>query len=222
MNEDMTERNFLFEFQPHHNHPRYPEENDVIACYQHACWIKLPQFGRIFRPAHRRKRPKSRAEPSIQHVRVLLHSAAAMRANRQILAGNNRFTAAFAVPGGNAMPPPNLPRNTPVADIFQPVQIRTTEPLWHKLHLSVPHHFHRWFRQRFHFNKPLFRHQRLHNGAAALAMPHRMRMAFYLNQNSHRFQVRQERFAALIAILSGVFASLVGHIAFRANDHHLL
>ncbi len=218
----MTERNFLFEFQSHHNHPRHPEENNVITCYQHACRIELPQFHRVFRPAHSRKGPQGGAKPSIQHVRILLDSAAAMRTCRQIIPRNNGFATAFAVPSGNAMTPPNLPGNTPVANIFQPVQIRAAETLRHKLHPPVPHYFHRRFRQGLHFHKPLFRHQRLHNSAAALTMPYCMRMTFHFDQNAHLLEIRQEGLTALVTILPGIFTGFFGHIAFRANDNNLL
>ncbi len=58
MDIDFSERNFTGEFQGHHDHACYPEENNVEGGYQHFSRMENFQFFCVFRPAERGKSPQ--------------------------------------------------------------------------------------------------------------------------------------------------------------------
>src|SRR4029077_2876727 len=106
-----------------------------VAADEQRCGIKRSQVQSIVGPAQSRKRPEARDEPSIQHIGVLFEpSAAALRAFLRRAGGQRsavndgysrisrrRDATAGTVPDRDAMTPPELPRDTPIADICQPV-----------------------------------------------------------------------------------------------------
>ena len=125
------------QLQAHHDHARVPEKKNVVAADQQARGIKRAQIGGIVRPAKRRKRPQAGAEPSVENVGILRElCAAALRAfcgdaRRTRMAFENlhagierrdHLLTISAMPDRNAMPPPKLARDAPVANIFEPVQ----------------------------------------------------------------------------------------------------
>ena len=67
---DRVERHLLHEVQPHHHHPRDPEEDDVEAGDEHRGRVIALQLGRLVRPAERRERPERGGEPGVEHVFV--------------------------------------------------------------------------------------------------------------------------------------------------------
>ena len=71
VNIHVMERHFARAFQSHHDHARDPEEDNIEARDQHRRRIVFLQILRVIRPAQRRKRPQSGAEPRIQDIRVL-------------------------------------------------------------------------------------------------------------------------------------------------------
>ena len=123
--------------QAHHDHARVPEKKNVVAADQQARGIKRAQIGGVVRPAERGKGPQAGAEPRVEHVGILRElRAAALRAFRGDACGarvafhdfdarierRNHFLAIGAMPDGNAMAPPELARDAPVANIFEPVR----------------------------------------------------------------------------------------------------
>ena len=70
---DMAEGYFAGVVEAGHDHPRHPEEEDVVTRLQHRRRIPVAQVIRIFRPAECGVRPKRRGEPRVEHVRVLLY-----------------------------------------------------------------------------------------------------------------------------------------------------
>src|SRR5690348_11104728 len=104
-----------------HRHARYPEEDDVVAGLHDAGGVVAAQIGGVVGPAKRAERPEPRAEPGVEHVWVLGDRvAAAMGADQRRLAGDGDLAAMAAVPGGDAMAPPELARDVPVANVLQP------------------------------------------------------------------------------------------------------
>ena len=65
------ERNIVHEFQPHHDHPGDPEENDIEAGDQHSAGVKPLEVIRLLWPAQCGKRPQGRGEPGVEHIFVL-------------------------------------------------------------------------------------------------------------------------------------------------------
>ena len=162
------ERNILAKFQPHHDHARHPEEDNIIACYQSAGRIELLQLRCLIRPAHGFKRPQSGAEPGIQHILILTEMpAAALRADIHIGTGNDGLAAVIAVPGRDAVSPPQLAGNAPVADIVQPVAVNLGETLRHEFDIPILDRLGSRLCQGFHLYKPLGGNHRLNGGVTA-------------------------------------------------------
>ena len=77
--------------------------------------------------------------------------------------GYYKILAARQVVGRYALSPPELPGDTPVADILHPAEELVLPPLGMKLHIAVTHRLHGLFGQRLHTYEPLARDQRLYN-----------------------------------------------------------
>src|ERR1700719_823752 len=92
-----------------------------------------------------------------------------MRAGGDIHATGGHLATSVTVPDGDAMPPPQLARDAPVMDIFEPVHIDLVEAFRHDPHAPIVHHAHSRCGQWNHFNKPLFGNERLYDGIAAIA-----------------------------------------------------
>ena len=63
----------------------------------------------------------------------------ALRAAGRILAQNHHLAAVLAVPDRDAMAPPQLTADAPVADVLHPVHVLLGEALGHKLGLAAGH-----------------------------------------------------------------------------------
>src|SRR6266436_4201017 len=122
MQVDGMERDQAHKMDTCHDHTRYPEEDDVVAGLHDGCWVVALQIRSYIWPAERAERPQPRTEPGIKHILVLVNvRAVAMRADRHIFTADNHLTAVVAVPDRDTMSPPELTRDAPVMDIFQPV-----------------------------------------------------------------------------------------------------
>ena len=66
-------RYLVRKLQPHHNHPAYPEEQNVIPSFQYLGRIKQFEVPTLInlRPSQRAKGPQAGAEPRVQHVILL-------------------------------------------------------------------------------------------------------------------------------------------------------
>ena len=67
-----AERHLAHESQPHHDHPRDPEEQDLVSGDEQAGWIIDAQVFGLVRPTQRGERPQRGAEPGVEHVGILL------------------------------------------------------------------------------------------------------------------------------------------------------
>ena len=95
-----------------------PEEDDVEAGDQHRARQERPQLGRLLRPAQRRVAPQRRREPGVEHVVVLPERrwpACPRLRSRLGRVARDVDVARVVVPRRNAMAPPELARNAPVA-----------------------------------------------------------------------------------------------------------
>ena len=76
---------------------------------------------RLLRPALRGEGPQLRAEPSVQHVLVLMHvMAAALGAHVGVLGKGVLPAAVLAVEHGNAVAPPQLAADAPILEVLHP------------------------------------------------------------------------------------------------------
>src|SRR5262249_10861681 len=90
-----------------HGHAGDPEKQNVVSGYEYARRVVALEVRCFLGPAESRKRPQSGAEPRVEHVRILFElrrSARATGACRVSRHGHVRVL--FAIPSGNAMPPP--------------------------------------------------------------------------------------------------------------------
>src|SRR5580698_1307628 len=95
----LPERNFARHLHAEHNHPRGPEKDNVEAGHQQGGRIKRAHIGRIVRPTERRKRPQTRAEPSVENVGILLEPRRpAVRALPWYFARDDETLAIAAMP----------------------------------------------------------------------------------------------------------------------------
>ena len=106
---DGVERQLAHELEPEHDHPRHPEEEDVVAGLHHRRWVVAAQVGGVVGPAEGGERPETGGEPGVEHVGVLLDRPAAERAGgERLLLGDDRLAALLAVPDRDAVAPPEL------------------------------------------------------------------------------------------------------------------
>src|SRR5690606_4582661 len=103
------------------------------------------------------------------------------------LSGDGDFAAVSAVPGRNAVTPPQLAGNAPIPHVLDPVEINLLKPLGDEADpFSALGVGDRLLRQRLHLHKPLGGEDRFHHGAGTLAVPDRMHMILDLDQKSTR------------------------------------
>ena len=123
----VLKRSFADELHARHHHARNPQEKYIACRDEHGCRVKSFEIIRLIGPAERREGPEPRREPSIEHVRVLRERAriaCSLRDGAGVLFSScDKDTPIFRVPRGNLMPPPELPRNRPIAQVLKPVSI---------------------------------------------------------------------------------------------------
>ena len=144
MNKYMFKWNFMFKLKSHEDHTSNPEEDDIVTSYKNTCWIPLFKFWCLFRPPHSSKWPQTRAKPCIKNVWILCYMAVTMWTFSNIFTANDCFAAVITVPCRNAMAPPQLTGNCPVADVFKPVYISFCKTFRNKLYFVVFNNLKSW------------------------------------------------------------------------------
>src|SRR5439155_2718846 len=112
-------------------------------------------------PVQCRYMTQPRCQPGINHILVPSHPTAARATRVDIGPTDNLLIALVAVPNRDPMSPPQLPRDVPVANILQPVDVHRPPSLWQDANRTVAHCFERWLRERLHLHEPLIRQSRL-------------------------------------------------------------
>src|SRR5438552_5682882 len=118
------------------------------------------------------------------------------------------------------MSPPELTRDTPVMDVFQPVHIDFVEALWYDFHQTILNRTHGWCRQWHHLDKPLLRNERFNHSVAALAVTQRHHVVFSLHNQTKPIQLFYQIFTSFVAILSCKWTCLIGHLCIKPDDLH--
>ena len=210
MDEDGVERRFPGVLISGKYHADHPEENNVIPCHKHICRIEVVQILCLLRPAKRRERPERGGEPCIQRILVLGKMCApAVRAFLRRMPVHDELAALVAVICRDAVSPPDLPGDTPVLDIFQPVQIDLVKTLRHKFQLACLQRVDGRFCQFFHLHEPLLFDQRLHSRAAAVMSPHGMCVRNDFYEISLLVQFLHDRLSRLIAVHARIFPAIL-------------
>ena len=125
---------------PEHDHAGHPEEQDVEAGDQQRGRVERRQILGLVGPAERRERPQPGAEPGVEHVGILLRSRrSAVGAGGRVFARHDDLVALVAMPRRNAMAPPELARDAPVADVVHPLVVGLRPVLGNELDAAVFH-----------------------------------------------------------------------------------
>ena len=113
-----------------HDHAGDPEENDIGSRNERVSRVEMFQVLGLLGPAQRCKRPQPRGEPGVQHVFVPAQRTPAVTRFRFVLGNDDLPTILrLAVPGGDAMSPPELAGDVPVADLGEPLFIHLAPTL---------------------------------------------------------------------------------------------
>jgi hypothetical protein len=97
------------------------------------------------------------------------------------VSGLNQFSARITIPGGNAMAPPNLSRDTPISNILHPLEIGLFPDLRDDSGTAVSNHLYGLLGQRLGFDKPLEREVRFDDRLTAIAVAYHMVVVLCLN-----------------------------------------
>src|SRR5258708_24961139 len=129
----------------HHDHPGDTEDNDVEACHQHRGREKGVEVFGLFGPAKRSEGHQRRRKPSVEYVIVALErTAISFRGSPFFSLG---FVAAdidialVVIPRRDLMTPPQLARDAPILDLFQPLPVPSGPILRKELDVPLCHPF---------------------------------------------------------------------------------
>ena len=111
------------QIQPAHDHPGHPQIQDVVASDQRVRRVEEPEIRGVVGPPERGERPELRREPGIEDVRILLQLPALAFRARQWILERGKLMPVAAVPHRDAVPPPQLARDVPVAQPLQPLHV---------------------------------------------------------------------------------------------------
>src|ERR1039458_4223980 len=101
------------------------------------------------------------------------------------------FGAILAMPRGNTMSPPQLPRDAPVVNVAHPLEISLGVILRHELDVAVLHHRDGAIGQRLDLDEPLRRKPWLDDGLAAIAFAQRDNVVLRADQKAALLKVLQ-------------------------------
>src|SRR5690606_15049156 len=147
------------------------------------------------------------------------------------LGASNEDASVFGVPSGNLMAPPQLARNTPVLDFFQPLivggspvfRVELDAAIGHDLQGDIGNAF-AWMqsvgrRSLAHGNKPLVREHGLDNGVGAIAAWNHEFVRLDCLQRIHRGQVFDYALARFEAIKAAIGSrGLVADLCVQCQD----
>ena len=138
--------------------------------------------------------------------------------------GYDYLVALVAVPDGDAVAPPELAADAPVADVLQPVEIDAPEPVGDDGDVAVGHGGVGAagdavrFLVAAHLEEPLQADEGFHHRVATLAVAHRVAVVLHFFQQAQALQFLGHGLAGVEALSALVLAGLVGHVAVKADD----
>ena len=123
------------------------------------------------------------------------------------------------VPHGQAVAPPHLAGDRPVAHVVEPFQVHFFPAFRMELHAPFGGGFHRKVAERLHLHEPLRRQVRLHDGVAAVAVLHLLWMIFDLAHKVERLQILDDFFARFETVEAAVGGGrvVIDRAAFSEN-----
>ena len=208
---DVVERDLAGEVQGHHDHPRDPEEDDVVAGDEHRRRQEELELLRLLRPAERRERHQRRRVPGVEDVGVAPQRAGVARGlglrARLVLAARDEDLAAVAVPGRDLVAPPELARDRPVLDVLHPLVVGVDPLRGIELDRAGLDRVDRLAGDARavaaglgHRHEPLVGEHRLDDLAGAHADRHRVLVRHRLLEEALRLEVAQHRLPRVVAV----------------------
>ena len=184
--------------------------------------VPLHLFG-VVGPALRGKGPQLRGEPSVQHVRVLVHvMAAALGAHVGVLHEGVLPAAVLAVEDGDAVAPPQLARDAPVLEVVHPGEVGLRPALGVELDLAVLDDLGGRPLELVDGNKPLLREPGLKRGVAAVAVHDRVLEVLNVVEKAVLVEPLHDCLARLVAVHAGELAVAVYDVRVLVKDVNLL
>ncbi len=205
---DGFERDLVAEVKRRHDHPRHPEEDDVERRHEELRRVVGRQLRRLLRPAHDRERPQPRREPRVEHVLVLTEIDVAAVVvpcllGRVGLGVGGERSIVRSVPDRNPVPPPQLARDAPVADVLHPVDVQLRPAIGDEPDAAVLHDLDRPLRQGLHPHEPLRRDQRLDRRVTPFAVADRVPVRLDLLEVPVGLQPIDDRLPCRLAVHPG-------------------
>ena len=222
VDDHVGERDLAHELDPHHQHPRHPQVDDLAGGREHVAGVVALQARIVLvRPADGGKRPQRRREPRVEHVGVALERRRAAGGAGGRLVELDRLMAVGAVPDRDLMPPPQLARDAPRPDVVHPVEVGVglvgrDEPHPARAHLRV-----RGRGELVHVHEPLQRDQRLDAVAGAVAVAHLVLVVLLAAEQPQGEQRVAHPLAGLAHGQPGELAGELGHAPVVADRREL-
>ena len=116
---DVVERRLAQQLEAGPDHPRDPEEVDVAPRRADVARVEGLEVRRLLRPPQSRERPERGREPRVEHVLFLRQLRLAALGARGGLRLRNDRVPVGAVPDRDPVPPPELARDAPGADVLE-------------------------------------------------------------------------------------------------------
>mmetsp|Transcript_56719 Transcript_56719/g.120433 ORF Transcript_56719/g.120433 Transcript_56719/m.120433 type:complete len:228 (-) Transcript_56719:27-710(-) len=191
-----VKRKLVRQLQPHHDHPRHPEKEDVQSSLEKRGRIERLQVICMIWPSHHREGEEARGKPCVEDVRIpLKHDLVATTPQKLfsldvcilLTPGHHPTIIALHIrldhaplsllgrePCRNLMSPPKLPAHAPIANVVQPLKPRLLMVSGDNLQLPIAHRIRGPFRHAATVHIPLGRDHRLEDvsGAGAKAQAH--------------------------------------------------
>ena len=218
MDKNGIERSLAHILNAAEHHSDYPEEDDIIACYQCVCGIEILKIFSVVGPAQCGERPQCGGEPCIQSVGILPHRLAALGANCGAFLCNDHLAAVVAVECGYLMTPPYLTGDAPVTDIFKPVEIGLFKAFGNELGLAVLYSVNSGLCKRLHLYEPLCRYLRLNGGSAAVAGSDIMAVILNFNEETALVQIFNYLLSCLVSVHSCVCGIIIGYLCIIGHN----
>ena len=215
--DDVPEGRLAHEVVAGHDHARHPEEEDVGAGDEVVRRVIEGQILGPLGPAQRRERPEPRGEPRVQHVRILREvGRAALRATVGLGGGGPFVAARPAGVDGDAVAPPDLAADAPIADVLHPVEIDALPAFGLDGDLALAHRLDGRLGEGPHPHEPLLRQAAVHHRVATVAVADLVLVVLDLDEVAALLKVFHDGLAAREAIhplvtRAGVHRAVVVH-----------
>src|SRR5262249_17200826 len=124
-----------------------------------------------------------------------------------------------AIGDWDAMTPPQLARDAPVANVLHPVEVDAREPLRDDPNATIAHKLERWIGERLDAQVPLIEQQWLQNGARALTVANTVGVGLLFDELARRLEFGDQSLPRFFGGQASVGARLGVHRAVEV--HHV-